>query len=117
AAELKDRIGQVKIIDTRSRSSYAAGHIPGAHWVDAAEWGRAFDKAQDAADWGARFGRTRLTTDVEVVVYGGDDVRDAARIWWILRFWGVKKVRLLNGGWSAWTAAQGATTKDVPEPG
>ncbi|HUE17980.1 MAG TPA: hypothetical protein VMR25_27740 [Planctomycetaceae bacterium] len=29
-------------------------------------------------------------------------LKDAARIWWILRFWGVEDMRLLNCGWQAW---------------
>src|SRR5690606_22625971 len=32
-------------------------------------------------------------------------MKDAARIWWILRYWGVEDARLLNGGWKTWETA------------
>ncbi len=38
----------------------------------------------------------------DVVIYDDASFKDAARIWWILRFWGVDRVRLLNGGWTGW---------------
>jgi thiosulfate/3-mercaptopyruvate sulfurtransferase len=38
----------------------------------------------------------------KVIVYDDQLNRDAARVWWILRYWGVDDVRLLNGGWKAW---------------
>ena len=49
-----------------------------------------------------------------VVVYDDKDMKDAARIWWILRYFGVKDVRLLNGGIRAWRAAELPITKTVP---
>jgi thiosulfate/3-mercaptopyruvate sulfurtransferase len=36
------------------------------------------------------------------LVYDDNRSKDAARVWWILRYWGVKDVRLLNGGWVGW---------------
>ena len=40
----------------------------------------------------------------------------AARLWWILNYYGHANVALLNGGWTKWAAEQRATTKDVPTP-
>ena len=31
-----------------------------------------------------------------IVVYDDNGVKDAARVWWILRYWGIENVRLLN---------------------
>ena len=36
------------------------------------------------------------------------------RIWWILRYWGVKDARLLNGGWKTWKAKELPTSVDEP---
>jgi thiosulfate/3-mercaptopyruvate sulfurtransferase len=36
-------------------------------------------------------------------------------VWWILRYWGVKDVRLLNGGWSGYLAAKGETSTATPK--
>src|SRR5439155_11943156 len=49
-----------------------------------------------------------------VVLYDDTMSRDAARVWWILRYWGVKDARLLNGGWPAWTAGNHPISKDPP---
>src|SRR5262249_50636893 len=56
-----------------------------------------------------------LGIDIEtpVVIYD-DNGTNAARIWWILRYWGVKDARLMNGGWTAWQAVKGKISKDEP---
>jgi thiosulfate/3-mercaptopyruvate sulfurtransferase len=40
--------------------------------------------------------------------------KDASRIWYILRYFGVRDVRLLNGGWPAWQAAKLPTSAKEP---
>jgi thiosulfate/3-mercaptopyruvate sulfurtransferase len=101
-----------RILDARSNARYRAGHIPGAVWVDVADWARAFNTEKEHPAWARRIGKLGIKADTPVVVY--DDVRtnNAARIWWILRYWGVRDVRLLNGGWVGWLAAGGKTTRE-----
>jgi len=109
----------VRILDVRwrldrtdGRPEYLVGHIPGAVYVDldtqlarhgAPQEGRhplpAVEQLErDARSWGIDDGDT-------VVVY--DDLKNlsAARAWWLLRYAGVRDVRLLDGGLAAWTAA------------
>lgn len=93
------------VLDARPRAEYAAGHVPGARWVDAAGWAKQFGHGEDAKAWGKSIGALGMKADSKVVVYDGGDTKDAARVWWILRYWGVDDVRLLNGGWAAWKAA------------
>lgn len=104
------------ILDVRGKKDFAQAHIPGAVWIDAKAWDRAFNAEPDAAGWEKRLGDSGIDLRNAVVVYGDDDVRDAARIWWILRYWGVKDVRLLNGGWSGWKAAGGQESTEVKQP-
>ena len=40
-----------------------------------------------------------------MIVYDDALFRNAARIWWILRYWGVEDARLLDGGWQGWQSA------------
>ena len=40
-------------------------------------------------------------------------MKDAARIWWILQYWGVEKARLLDGGWRTWKAKGCPTTTTI----
>jgi thiosulfate/3-mercaptopyruvate sulfurtransferase len=95
------------ILDARGKGAYKAGHVPGAIWLDAVTWERAFKDGQDAKGWAERIGALGVSADTPVVVYDNNLSKDAARMWWILRYWGVRDVRLLNGGWRAWKAAGG----------
>jgi len=91
------------ILDARPRAQYDQGHIPNAEQVDSNAWARAFDHGQDNQEWGLRIGALGADAKTKVIVYDDQLNRDAARIWWILRYWGVDDVRLLNGGWKAWS--------------
>lgn len=90
------------VLDARSREKYAKDHLPGARWVDHAEWAKGFGEGTDADGWGKRIGQLGIGADSRVVVYDDNHSKDAARVWWILRYWGVEDVRLLNGGWVGW---------------
>src|SRR5262249_50658746 len=91
-----------------------AGHIPGAVWVDHDAWARAFAAGQDPQQWAERIGKLGITAGKPVVVYDDDLAREAARIWWILRYWGVNDARLLNGGSKEWVAGGHAVSKEEP---
>jgi thiosulfate/3-mercaptopyruvate sulfurtransferase len=103
------------ILDARGRHDYEQGHVPNARWVDAAAWAKAFGQGQDAEGWSKRIGGLGIGPDSRVVVYDANFHKDAARSWWLLRYWGVQDVRLLNGGWQGWTAGACPTEKgDAP---
>jgi thiosulfate/3-mercaptopyruvate sulfurtransferase len=106
------------ILDARDRAKYAKGHVPGARWVDHAEWAKGFGDGQDADGWGKRVGRLGIGADSRVVVHDDNHSKDAARVWWILRYWGVEDVRLLNGGWVGWVKGghPTQTTENAPAP-
>ncbi len=105
AADVAKSGAKAVVLDARPRAEYDAGHVTGAHRVDAAGWAKLFGHGGDAEAWGKRVGAFGITAGSKVVVYGAGDASDAARVWWILRYWGVDDVRLLNGGWAAWRAA------------
>jgi len=92
------------ILDARPRAKYDDGHIPNAHWVDHNAWATAFGHGGDAPGWSQRIGALGLGATTKMIVYDDMFSRDAARIWWVLRYWGVDDVRLLDGGWKAWTS-------------
>lgn len=102
------------VLDARPKAKYEAGHVPGARWVDHADWAKSFGNGQDAAGWSKRIGSLGLTADSRVIVYEGNQAKDAAHIWWVLRYWCVKDVRLLNGGWVGWEKGKHPTEKAEP---
>jgi len=99
------------ILDAREKSKYEAGHIPGSVWVDHAAWAKAFGEGTDPAGWSKRIGELGISSNSHVVVLDDNMGKDAARIWWILRYWGSADVRLLNGGWKGWTAGKYEASK------
>jgi thiosulfate/3-mercaptopyruvate sulfurtransferase len=105
-----------RLLDVRPKEKYEAGHIPGAVSIDPAAWGKAFGDGKDVDGWSKRLGAAGVTIDQPVVVYGEGAMPEVARVWWILRYWGVKKVRILNGGWRAWHEVGGEATKKVTPP-
>jgi thiosulfate/3-mercaptopyruvate sulfurtransferase len=104
------------ILDARERPKYEQGHVPNARWVDHAAWAKAFDHGKDAEGWSKRIGELGIGLDSAVIVYDDNFTKDAARIWWVLRYWGVKEVRLLNGGWLGWKTGAYPTDKDKTLP-
>ncbi len=106
---------QFIVLDARARKAFDESRVPGARWVDAAAWAKAFGTGNDGEGWSRRIGALGIDGNAKVVVYDGTYSKDAARIWWILRYWGVADVRLLNGGWAAWKAAGLPVEADKPQ--
>jgi thiosulfate/3-mercaptopyruvate sulfurtransferase len=106
------------ILDARDITKYKKGHVPHALWVDHEQWAKAFGHGKDTAGWEKRIGGLGIGPHTKVVVYDDNFTKDAARIWWILRYWNVEEVRLLNGGWVGWKAGNHQTenTETTPTP-
>jgi thiosulfate/3-mercaptopyruvate sulfurtransferase len=132
AAELRDRLGQVTVLDVRyrmggppGRPEYAAGHVPGAAYVDVGTelaappgvGGR--HPLPDPAEFGAAMRRAGVSAGRPVVVYDDWAGHAAGRCWWLLRHHGHPDVRLLDGGWATWREGGGAveTGEPVIDPG
>ena len=107
---------QFIVLDARARKAYEEGRIPGAVSVDAAAWAKAFKDGKDAGGWSARIGSLGVGPEAKVVVYDNASFKDAARVWWILRYWGVEDARLLNGNWTGWKKAGLPVVADKPKP-
>jgi thiosulfate/3-mercaptopyruvate sulfurtransferase len=116
AAELAARAMDFRILDARPKAAYDQGHIPGAVWVDHDAWSKAFAQGQDPATWSGRIGKLGVEANSRVVLYDDSMGREAARVWWILRYFGLKDARLLNGGWRAWKTADLPVSTETPKP-
>jgi thiosulfate/3-mercaptopyruvate sulfurtransferase len=106
----------VRVLDCRGKGLYLDAHVPGAVWLNATEWTRSFGEGKDRAGWARRIGALGVDADSRVVLYDDSRAKDAARAWWILRYWGVRDVRLLNGGWQGWKASGGKAETGESRP-
>lgn len=105
-----------RVLDVRSEEEYAKGHVPGAVRVDPETWAKAFAAGQDPAEWAKKIGGLGIGDRARVVLYDDVKSKDAARVWWILRYWGVDDARLLNGGWAGWSKAGLPVSKEATRP-
>ncbi len=117
----------LRILDARfelqdpslGRRTYLEGHVPGAVFVDLDE-----DLAAPAAEHGGRhplpdmeafvraLGERGVGDEHEVVVYDQGGTMFAARAWWLLRFAGHERVRVLDGGYRAYREAGGPSSRE-----
>jgi thiosulfate/3-mercaptopyruvate sulfurtransferase len=105
--------------------SYRAGHVPGAVFADLdthlagppGVGGR--HPLPDTPVFEAAMRAAGVSDGGPVVVYDDADATSAARAWWLLRFYGHRDVRVLDGGLQAWVAAglPLSTTDAAPVPG
>jgi thiosulfate/3-mercaptopyruvate sulfurtransferase len=101
------------LLDVRGKAKYEEGHLPGAALAETGPWSKALTAGKaDAAFWKAELAKVGVSPQKPVVVYS-DDPRDAARTWWMLKHAGVPDVRILNGGWKAYTAAKLPVEKET----
>ncbi len=91
--------------------SYRAGHLPGAVFADldtdlaAPPGAGGRHPLPAAADFEAAMRRLGVRPGHPVVAYDDGDSTIAARLWWMLRYFGHDQARVLDGGLRAWTAA------------
>ena len=103
---------------------YASGHLPGAVSVDldrdlAAPVGDGRRGRHPLPEPGAlqeALRRWGIDEESSVVAYDDADGSSAARAWWLLRWAGLRDVRVLDGGIAAWTAAGLPLTTNMPAP-
>jgi thiosulfate/3-mercaptopyruvate sulfurtransferase len=123
---------RVRVIDARSiphggvvtmpsgKEQFAAGHIPGAVHLDYAD-----DLSDPATPYAARvapphrfalvMGAHGIGDDSIVVAYDAGTIPFAARMIWMLRYYGHDEAYVLAGGLPAWTAAGHPLSTEAPK--
>lgn len=108
------------VIDARPAHDFVRGFIPGAVHLDL--WGVSLVDTSPAPlrafMWMVAhlFAIRGVTPDRPVVVYEDDSGIRAARLFWFLEYLGHPHVRVLDGGFRAWTAAGFAATTAAQAP-
>lgn len=95
------------LLDARTSDLYEEAHIAGAVNVERGKlrdvetvMATGFPITADQA--ATVFGEAGIDSGTRVVVYDAGDGRDAAGVWFVLRFFGHENVQVLNGGLRKW---------------
>jgi len=122
-AELAQMSEPLVVIDTRDPASYGAGHLPRAVNVHDIFTYLATSTPDGVAAMRGKFaeifGAAGLSGKETAVVYEqsmNTGFGQSCRGYVLLRYLGYPKIKILHGGYAAWTAAGLPVTTDVPSP-
>jgi thiosulfate/3-mercaptopyruvate sulfurtransferase len=103
------------------REAYAAGHIPGAIYLDL-EQDLSSQKSGHGGrhplpDWkpfAGKLGASGISNNSTVIAYDDQGGAMASRLWWMLQYVGHAKAYVLDGGYSKWKQAGYPVTDEPP---
>jgi thiosulfate/3-mercaptopyruvate sulfurtransferase len=107
----------VRVVDMR-QSGFADGHVPGAVYLSPvairdANAPPTFLPTPSAFE--AQMAKLGIGDGTRVIAYDERGGIYAARLWWILNYFGHSNVALMNGGWTKWAAERRpASTDEAP---
>jgi thiosulfate/3-mercaptopyruvate sulfurtransferase len=96
--------------------NYSIGHIPGAVLFD---WRKDMNDPITRDILGAArlkelLSRSGISNDTSIVLYGDFNNWFAAFAFWVLKYYRVEKVKLLNGGRKKWLLEDKPVARDIP---
>jgi thiosulfate/3-mercaptopyruvate sulfurtransferase len=113
------RIVDARVSDPRLPMGYRMSHVPGAvpfdlnrDMYEIAPGGPRMKSADAIA---SILGERGIANDATIVLYDEGTGPLAGTVFWLLKYLGHADVRVLDGGWHAWTKAQAPTTKEIPQ--
>ncbi len=114
---------KVVVIDTRDADTYAAGHLPGAVNMREIFTFLATSTAEGLtalkSTFAEHFGKVGLSGDETAVFYEdalNSGYGQSCRGYYLLTWLGYPKIKVLNGGFSAWKAQGLGVSVDMPTP-
>lgn len=108
----------VRVVDMR-REDFEKGHVAGAVHLAPTDIRDAANPPTflpSQAGFEAMMGRLGISNATRVVVYDDRGGIYAARLWWILNYFGHENVALMNGGWTKWTAEKRPLSSTAGQP-
>jgi len=105
-------------MERNAKKEYEQEHIPGAVFMD-------IDEVSDQSSplphmmpephvFSSKMRKMGIGDGQTIVVYDGAGIFSAARVWWMLRAFGVESVFVLDGGLPAWKEEGYPLTDEVP---
>ena len=116
ADNISNAIIRILEVDYDPENAYHEGHIPGAYLV----WWKKDINDADRRDiinkqqFEALMSKVGATPDTELVLYGDFNNWFAAFAFWVFRYYGHKKIKIMNGGRKKWELEKRAYTKQDP---
>jgi len=109
---------QLRLLDARPATEYQLGHLPGAVNLPALETDdleanrRGFPIPPERAE--RLFRGAGITSSSEIVIYDDQGNRFAARVFYVLEFFGHQHAQILNGGLKKWQSDGRPLSADSP---
>jgi thiosulfate/3-mercaptopyruvate sulfurtransferase len=113
---ISNAIIRILEVDYDPENAYNEGHIPGSYLV----WWKKDINDADRRDiinkqqFEALMSRMGATPDTELVLYGDFNNWFAAFAFWVFRYYGHKKIKIMNGGRKKWELEKRPYTKHGP---
>lgn len=109
----------VRIVDMRKGDVFGASHIPKAVAHGGSPFLREDGDVISPAAFAAMMSRWGVDDDTCIVAYDDGNGLFAARLWWVARYYGHQRIKVLDGGWDLWHAEGRQTKSDdgAIEPG
>ena len=101
-------------VDTES---YDSGHIPGAigwNWKNQLQ-DQLRRTIASKEDFEKLLGESGIDNDTTIILYGDNNNWFAAWAYWLLKYYGHEKVKILDGGRKKWEAEDRELTTDKPD--
>ncbi|MEX2479314.1 MAG: sulfurtransferase [Gammaproteobacteria bacterium] len=94
----------IRTIDTRKGDAYGSAHIRGAVAQGGSPFLRADSDVIGADAFAVLMSQLGVGRDTTVIAYDDGNNLFAARLWWVLKYYGHAQVKVLDGGWDRWVA-------------
>src|SRR5581483_5805493 len=113
------RVIDARVSDPRLPMGYRSSHIPGAVPFDLNrdmyQHSAAGPQMQSPEAIARTLGERGIGNDSTIVLYDEGTGPLTGTVYWLLKYLGHRDVRVLNGGWHAWTQAGAPVTADKPQ--
>ena len=117
--QIASSVSSVMIVDTRKPNEYAEGHIAGAINIsrpDIRSKSYPFGGMMATRDSIAlMLGSKGVSGEHLLLLYDGRGGVEATRLWWVLRRYGHRNVKILDGGLLEWKDAGYLLSKSIPK--
>ena len=108
----------VRIVDVRTRESYAEGHLPNAVHLGADDIidpsSHINGELRSQEELAKMLGERGIGRDTHVILYDDRGGFHAARLFWMLEYFGHRDVGVLNGGFPKWEKEGREVVTEVP---